>query len=249
MSTEARREYLMAIRERYKKSTKKQKGLILNEYILVCGYNRKYAIKILNGKLEPRIAKPGPKSRYSPLIDLQLIKLWQDMGKICSKQMRAAMPIWLPFMKGLDKEVRELLLKVSPATIDRILKPHRNKKMKGLSGTKPFIKSKIPIELLDKDVESPGFVEGDTVAHCGNTLVGEFINSLTLTDLYSGWTDNRATLTKTSEEIIGAMKAIEKELPFLLLGYASDNGSEFLNDDVYNYFKRRPTPGTVKRFV
>lgn len=242
MSTEAKREYLEAIRSRYQKSTKKQKGLILNEYILVCGYNRKYAIKILNGKLEPRSQKPGPKSRYSPLIDFQLIKLWDEMSRICSKQMKVAIPIWLPFMKGLDKPVRDLLLAVSPATMDRILRPHRNKKIKGLSGTKSFIKSKIPIELLHSVVERPGYVEGDTVAHCGNALVGEFVNSLTVTDLYSGWTDNRATLGKTAEQIVGAITSIEKDLPFLLLGYASDNGTEFLNSDLYSYFNRRKDP-------
>src|ERR1022692_4180223 len=109
MSTKARREYLEAIRERYQKSTKKGKGLILNEYILVCEYNRKYAIKILRRKAEPRMRSPGPKSRYSPLIDLQLIRLWQEMGKICSKQMKVALPIWIPFMKGLDTEIKVLL--------------------------------------------------------------------------------------------------------------------------------------------
>jgi hypothetical protein len=242
MSTKAKREYLIAIRERYKKSTKKEKGFILNEYILVCEYNRKYAIKILNGKIEPRTRKPGPKSRYSPLIDLQLIKLWQDMGEICSKQMKVAIPIWLPFMVGLDKEIEKLLIAVSPATIDRILKPHRRKKVKGLSGTRSFIKSRIPIELLHKDVEKPGYVEGDTVAHCGDALIGEFVNSLTVTDLFTGWTDNRATLGKTAEVIVGAIKSIEKQSPFLFLGYASDNGTEFLNDDLYFYFNQRKNP-------
>lgn len=222
--------------------TKKYKGIILNEFCLTFNYNRKYAIKILNNKVQPRTRKPGPEPTYAPVIESHLVKLWQDMGQICSKNMKAAMPVWLPYYKKADAKQKEYLLKVSSSTIDRILKPHREKKRKGLSGTKSFIKSKIPIELLDKEVEKPGYVETDTVAHCGDSLSGEFLNSLTMTDLFSGWTENRATRGKPAEKVLGAIKSIEKELPFLLWAFASDNGSEFMNEEVYSHFVLRKDP-------
>src|SRR5271166_2237174 len=117
MSIELRREYLEAIRDRYQKSTKKHKGIILDEFCLTFKYNRKYAIKILNNKVQPRTRKPGPEPTYAPVIEGHLVKLWQDMGQICSKNMKAAMPVWLPYYKKADTKQKEYLLKVSSSTI------------------------------------------------------------------------------------------------------------------------------------
>jgi len=243
MSIEARREYLEAIRERYQKASRREKTLILNEYCEVCEYDRKYAIKVLNRPIQERQNRPGPKPKYDAEVIKNLVELWRQMDQMCSKNMKMALPEWLPHFKGIDERVRSLLLEISPSTIDRALKPYRNVFKRGLSATKPsLIKNRIPIELMDKAITEPGFMEGDTVAHCGNTLVGEFINSLTMTDILSSWTENRALLGKTSEVVIGALKSIEKELPFPLSGVATDGGSEFINDDVYFYFTRRAKP-------
>lgn len=246
MTTEMRRVYLETIRARYRKSTKKEKSNILNEFCTVCGYERKYAIRILWGYVEPRSRRPGPARSYSHKIMPHLIYLWTMMNRCCSKKIKAALPLWLPFYRQpLDLETKTALLKMSASTIDRRLREYRenNDINKGISTTKSsWVKSKIPIKLLDHSIKEPGFMESDTVAHCGNSLSGEFVNTITVTDLYSGWTENRALFTKTSEQVVKQVNSIESKLPFAMKGFASDNGSEFLNQDLYRYLKKRKEP-------
>jgi hypothetical protein len=242
MPTKIKKAYLKAILERYKKSTKKKKSLILNEFCQVCGYERKYAIRILNGKVEPRSKKPGPASRYQQIVD-HLYYLWNMMNQMCSKKMVIAFKDWLPFYKEATKSEIELIYRISPSTIDRLLKPYRDNKIKGKSTTQAsLIKSKIPIKLLDGDVLEPGYVESDTVAHCGSDISGDYANSVTVTDLYSGWTENRAVWKKQAEGVRKQIQKIENDLPFIIKGFASDNGNEFLNDELHNYFINRLKP-------
>lgn len=156
--------------------------------------------------------------------------------------MVAAIPIWLPFYRShdLDKQTKNKLLSVSSATIDRCLKKYKDKK--GLSATRSScFKNKIPLQLLkSEDLQRPGFIEADTVAHCGQSLSGAFAWTLTMTDLHSGWTENRATWTKDSYNVLQAIIKIEDNLPFFLNGFACDNGTEFLNENLLNYFTNRP---------
>jgi hypothetical protein len=169
------------------------------------------------------------------------------MDQVCSKKLKLALPLWLPHYP-VQNFVKELLLKISPSTIDRILKPTREPLRKGLSTTRAsLIKSRIPLKLLEGDVTIPGYVEADTVAHCGNSIAGEYANSLTVTDLCSGWTENRAAWTKAAEGITEQFKDIEDRLPFDLIGVATDNGTEFLNDTLYNYMKLREAPINMVR--
>jgi hypothetical protein len=150
------------------------------------------------------------------------------------------MPLWLPFYPEADTRMYKLLSEISPATIDRHLEQFREKARRGLSSTSPsLIKNKIPIQLLDHDVKEPGYIEADTVAHCGNSLAGEFINSLTMTDILSGWTENVAMWCKDARTVKGAIKSVERRLPFRIVGFASDNGNEFLNHDLHSYFYER----------
>lgn len=245
MTTEMKRIYLETIRLRYRKSTKKQKSIILTEFCEVTGYERKYAIRILWNHVEPRTRRPGPKRTYSHSVIPHLIYFWNAMNRCCSKKMKAALPLWLPFYREpLDEATKRLLLQMSSSTIDRRLKDYRDgKTLRGISATtSTWIKSKIPIKLLDHEIKEPGFIESDTVAHCGASLSGEFVNSLTMTDLYSGWTENRAILTKTSDQIIKQIHSIEKRLPFEMKGFASDNGTEFLNHDLHYYLRKRSKP-------
>lgn len=248
MPIELKRAYLEEIRFRYRNSTKKLKGKILDEFCEVCKYTRKHAIKILKGRLSPRLKRPGPKSKYQREDVLTALKeLWGLMNHMCSKKMVVAFTDWLPFYEAKD-EVKFLLLQMSASTIDRLLRVHRNPLIRGKSTTKPsFIKSRIPLKLLDGDVTIPGYVEADTVAHCGNSAAGEFGNSLTMTDLCSGWTENRAVWTKTAEKIVPAIKEIEGRLPFSLIGMATDNGNEFLNEQLVNYLQNRPAPVNMVR--
>lgn len=240
-------EYLRAIRERYQDSTKKMKQPILDEFCLVCGYTRKYAIRKLNGQINSRDKKPGPKKIYSEEVEKHLVILWRAMGLMCSKKMVVALPLWLPYYKDADDRIKSQLLKISASTIDRMLRPYKSPEQRGLSTTKPvsWVKTQIPIELIHSNVTRPGFIEADTVAHCGNSTAGEYANSITMTDLCCGWTENRAVWTKDAERVTKKIKDIEDDLPFPLLGFACDNGTEFLNETLYNYFKNR-TPRAVK---
>lgn len=239
MTIEAKKMYLEAIRNRYKNASKTDKSIILDEFCQVCDYNRKHAIRVIkNGHIKER-KRTGKPSKYQDAHFVShVLKIWESTGYVCSKRLVAAMPLWLPYYETLDNETSEKLKKISSSTLERILKKNRNT-IRGISSTVPthLPKSQIPLELLDKEITSPGFVEADTVVHCGNSLAGEYACTLTVTDLYSAWTENRATWMKGSAAIVGEIASIEKDLPFALHGFATDNGSEFLNCKLINYFK------------
>lgn len=248
MGTVSKREYLQAILLRYRQAHKKGKQAILDEFCQVCGYNRKYAIRLLRRKPHRVGKRPGPRPRYSPdQILLPLKRFWLATDQMCSKRLVAALPLWLPFYEReygpLPAQLQAQLLTISPATIDRLLKPVRVRvKRRGLSGTRPgtLLKNQIPLQPHRWDVHQPGFLEADTVAHCGNSLAGDFVWSLTLTDLFSGWTENRATWNKGAHGVMTQVRDIELHLPFPLLGFDCDNGSEFLNHHLFRYFTHRP---------
>ena len=240
MTTELKQHYINRVRKRYFNGSKNIKSLILDEFCEVCGVTRNHAIKMLNHDFFERPPKRGRKRKYGKAVDVHLRHLWESMGRINSKKMHSAMPLWLPFYDEADDSMKELLMSISPSTIDRHLAEFRTRSKKGLSSTSPsLIKNKIPIKLLDHNINEPGYIEADTVAHCGTSLAGEFINTLTMTDLYSGWTENRAVWKKESRTVMGAIKSIEKSLPFKVRGFASDNGNEFLNHDLHSYFFNR----------
>jgi len=137
-----------------------------------------------------------------------------------------------------------------PATIDRLLKPVRVAHgRKGLSGTRPgsLLKNQIPIRTHFWDVSQPGFMEADTVAHCGNSLAGDFVWSLTMTDILTTWTENRATWSKGAQGVLVQIQDIETRLPFALLGFDRDNGSEFLNYHLVRYFTDHPSVTSFTR--
>jgi len=251
MVMKSRRDYLKAIRLRYLKAYKKAKSSILHEFCINCGYNRKYAIRLLNKKPPQDTSartKPGPKSVYHDSILLKALKhIWFATDQMCSKKLQAVIPLWLPFYEEqfnpLPDDLKAKLLKVSPSSIDRLLKPVRIRyKTKGLCGTKPgtLLKNQIPIKTNPWNTTKPGFFEADTVAHCGNSLSGDFVWSLTFTDISSAWTENRAVWNKGAQGVLNQIQDIEKDLPFSILGFNCDNGSEFLNYHLLRYFTNRP---------
>ena len=244
MPIKFRREYLSTIRERYKNApSKRAKTEILNEFVNICGYERKYAIRILNGQAHARVLRPGPRSVYNSQVIHHLRILWESMNKMCAKKMVVAIPLWMPFYNDVDGPTKTLLMQVSASTIDRLLKPYKAPWRRGLSTTdSSLFKNRVPIQLLDHNVNEPGFTEADTVSHCGGSADGSFASSLTVTDLFSGWTENRATMTKKAEVILEQMKRIRLSLPFQLLGLATDNGSEFLNEEMLAFAKEKPNP-------
>ena len=250
MVLRSRREYLEAIRPRYRHADKSIKAVILDEFCATCGYNRKYAIRLIRmlpAKAGPKERKrPGPKGLYRDDETLLALKrLWFATDQMCSKKLKAALPLWLPFyaeqFEPLNPNVEAKLMRISSATIDRLLRPVKIISQKGRCCTKPgtLLKNQIPIKTDHWDVSKPGFFEADTVAHCGDSMAGDFINSLTFTDIHTTWTENRAIWGRGSEGVVGAITNIEHNLPFPILGFDCDNGSEFLNHHLVRYFTKR----------
>lgn len=241
MPIEVKRILLQKLKLRYLKASRKQKSLILDEFCATTELSRKHAIRLLNGEIKSHREHPGPKYKYGPEVRRHVVALWEACGRICSKKMVAAIKRWLPFYEGVSDEDRFLLTQISSSTIDRILQSHRLLVAKGRSLTRQsMLKNKIPIKLLDSAVVEPGFIEADTVAHCGTSMAGEFVNTLTMTDILSAWTEVRAVWGKQSTDVLNAIKAVENVLPFKIKGFASDNGNEFLNNDLWTYFDNRP---------
>jgi len=250
----SKREYLLAIWERYQRVGRRFKSKILDEFCAVCGYTRKYAIGLLSRKPRRRQCKPGPRRRYDGQVLEPLKVIWLAAEQMCSKRLKAALPLWLPFYEQehgpLVEAVRKKLLQISAASIDRLLKKERARyRGKGLCGTRPggLLKHQIPIRTDNDDVDRPGFLEADTVAHCGNSLAGDFIWSITFTDIFCQWTENRATWNKGAEGVLGQVKDVEANLPFELLGFDVDNGSEFLCFHLWRYLLDRPRPVPLTR--
>jgi hypothetical protein len=210
----------------------------------VCGYHRKHAIRLLNQRKKGPGKRSGRKPVYRSTELLRALKrIWLVTDQMCSKRLVAAMPLWLPFYEKacekLSDEVRNKLLSISAATIDRLLAPTRARtRSRGLCATKPgsLLRNQIPIRTHNWDISQPGFMEADTVAHCGNSLAGDFIWSLTLTDIHTGWTECRATWNNGATGVIRQVKNIEAKLAFPLKGFDCDNGSEFLNHHLLRYF-------------
>lgn len=254
MSKKSKREYLYEISARYNKAGKEEKVKILDEFCAVCSYHRKYAIRILNQSPLPEIIKqikrPGRKKKYHTAGIINFLKtLWKKTNLICSDRLKSAIPIWLPIYKKtvseLSKRDEELLREISAATIDRILSKFRGKYTKrGLCTTRPgsIIRDLIPIRTNQWNENRPGFIEVDLVAHCGTSVAGEYINTLDIVDIATGWTSQRAVWGKGEINTFKAIKEIELTLPFKIRGFDSDNGKEFMNYRLLKYFKHRKFP-------
>ncbi len=253
MSPKARMECLESIYLRYKRATRKEKTLILNEFCLTCGYHRKHAIRLL--KNFKRFTKPKPKKRGAPSIYNKpsitepLKRIWLAANLPCSKRLNAMIPLWLPgYVKeygALELYVIKALYRISPPTIDRILKPLRAKhRLKGRCTTKPgtLLRKQIPIKTNQWDESRPGFVEADTVAHCGDKIEGDYVNTVDLVDIATGWTEQGAAWGKGETGVIAALKDIESRMPFPVLGFDADNGGEFINYHLWRHFAGRVKP-------
>lgn len=243
--------YLNAIRARYQKAGRREKSKILDEFCPTCDYNRKYALRSLNGAKKPSSTKkPGRPSKYACEKVMQVLRtLWLATDQLASKRLIAAIPLWLKYYEEqfgqLDEETRHKILTISAATIDRILVSIKAREgKKGLSSTKPgtLIKKQIPLQGCIWDTKEPRFMEADTVAHCGSSLAGDFIYSLTMTDLCTGWTECRATWNKGAQGVLSQIQGIQEALPFPIKGFDCDNGSEFLNWHLVRYFQEQKQP-------
>ncbi len=242
------REYIEAVRERYLRATKRDKGLILDEFIKVTGYHRKAAIRLLHRDGLIRHSKRrGRKRHYGDETVNALRILWEASDHLCSKRLK-------PFIGELIRVLRqhgELVVNanveaelnhISPSTIDRLLRPWQRLEVhRSLTTTKPgtLLKKSIPIRTFaDWTEERPGFLEIDLVAHCDENTEGFYLNTLCAVDVASGWSECTGVWGKGQERVGAAIHQLRGRLPFSLLGLDSDNGGEFINQHLYNYCRR-----------
>ena len=247
MSLKSKRELLEAVQPRYLKANKAEKQKILDEFTNATGYHRKHAIRVLKNKVQVQNILRRKTKSYKTIYRGEVVQalelIWEIYGRICSKRLQPFLPEAIRVLERckeieLSKDTKDLLLKISSASIDRCLRPVRIKSPHGLSTTKPgsLLKSLIPVRTFTEwDEERPGFMEIDLVAHCGNTTEGQYLNTLTCTDISTGWTDVTALLHRSQQAVSEAIQRMRQRLPFPLLGIDSDNGSEFINDLLYRY--------------
>ena len=247
MSLKSKSELLEAVQPRYLKASKAEKQKMLDEFTSVTGYHRKHAIRILKNQVQVQNHLKGKTKTYTTIYAGEVVKaleqIWEIYGRICSKRLQPFLPEAIRALERcqeieLSKDTKELLLKISSASMDRCLRPIRIKSPHGLSTTKPgsLLKNLIPVRTFTEwDEERPGFMEIDLVAHCGNTTEGQYLNTLTCTDICTGWTDVTALPHRSQEAVSEAIHLMRRRLPFPLLGIDSDNGSEFINDLLYRY--------------
>ncbi len=240
------REYTEAVRGRYLMASKAEKSKILDEFTKVTGRHRKTAIRHLLGKNKPRINKKrGHPRKYGPGVVAALRVVWEATDRLCSKRLQPFLPELVAVLRKhgegstITAEVEAQLCQISPSTIDRVLRPWRR-----IGGRRPFsttkpgnlLKNSIPIRTFaDWQENHPGFLEADLVAHCGESVEGFYLTSLSTVDVASGWSECIGVWGKGQSRVRAAVHRIRQRLPFTMLGLDSDNGSEFINQHLYTY--------------
>jgi hypothetical protein len=244
---ETKQELARAMQARYARAGRVERGRLLDEFVALTGYHRKYAVKLLRHGPPTAAAsrqRPGRPSRYGPEVVAALKIVAEALGWICGKRLAAALQTTVPALEcegalHLSEEERATLLGMSPATIDRKLRLARfGAKPTGRTTTKPgsLLKSQIPIHTFTPwNEQRPGFIEIDLVAHCGESTAGTYLSTFTAIDIATGWTECVAIADKGQEAALAALCVVRDRLPFPLLGIDSDNGSEFLHEQLLRY--------------
>jgi len=236
---------------RYARAPKREKGGMLDELCELTGWTRRHARRALGEATSPRPptgARRGRPPVYGQEVVAALRTVWATLDGPAGKRLAPFLPEVIEAMcrheeLQLAPEVRRKLLQISAATIDRLLAPDRRRlQLRGRSGTKPgtFLRGQIPIRTFGEwDEARPGFYEADLVAHEGGDPRGTFCYTLTLTDVFSGWTELRALKNRAHVWVLQAMTALERDLPVPVEGFDSDNGSEFMNADLFAWCSER----------
>lgn len=243
MSQHSKRELVQRLHPRYLKADRKEKTKILDEFVAVTGMHRKAAIRRLRQQNKPTKEYRGRQKTYTGSVVSALAKIWRICGCICGKRLQPIVPDMVASLERhqelkLDNETKTLLLAVSSATIDRLLRPYKVSNRRGQSTTKPggLLKHQIPIRTFaDWDDTQVGFMEIDLVAHCGDTVAGQFLYSFTATDVATGWTECFSLLHRSQIAVYAALDQLQERLPFPLLGIDSDNDSVFINGLTLKY--------------
>jgi len=257
MTRQTKLELLAALRPRYVNASKKEKGRILDEFCAATGYNRKYAIELMrHGAPRPKQHKRGRRRRYGRDVIAALAEVWEVSGHLCGKRLQPFLPELVEVLERHDElhlsaNVRDKLLQMSAATIDRRLARSRGRlPSRGRTTTKPgtLLKSAIPIRIYaDWDDALPGFLEMDLVAHCGETTVGEYLHTLSAIDIDTRWYEPVALPNRGQIATLEGIKLVRRRLPFPLLGVDSDSGGEFINHHLYDYCHKEKITFTRSR--
>jgi len=250
-------EYREAMRERYLRAGKKDKGRILDEFVNVAGYHRKSAIRLLHRRNQGNPGRRrGRPRRYGCYIVEALKVAWEATDRLCSRRLQPFLPELIRVLrrygeKTMAAEVEAQLCQMSPSTIDRLLKPYRR-----LGGRHPFtttklgslLNSSIPIRTFaDWQENCPGFLEADLVSHCCENTYGFYLNTLSTVDVATGWSECVGVWGKGQERVGSAIHRVRQHLPFAMLGLDSDNSSEFINQHLYSYCRREEIMFTRSR--
>ena len=258
LTMEERKKATAIVAPRYRKERKKEKGVILDEFVELTGYNRCYASHVLRSHgrkvragrrivLQGDVRKKGGGKRpreYDDAVLESLRKVWYIMDCICGKRLAPVMKEVVGRLERFGEiriapEVKGKLIRISPATIDRLLAGERRKQtIKGRGNTKPgtLLRHQIPIRTFSGwDELRPGFVEIDLVGHDGGDTRGDFAQTLDVTDVCTTWTETQAVRNKAQRWVFEALKDIREQLPFPLLGIDSDTGGEFINHHLFKY--------------
>lgn len=249
MSKPSRIQYLESCRARYPSRNRGGKSRMIDEVSDTMGWDRKHTIKALNGKvhLGTRANKRGRKPTYTQEVKDIIVSIWKMSEQPCGKRLKTTLPLWLAsFEKHHEKltsTTRKKILHCSPRQLDRITRPHRfenqGRHWRKTGRHSHRLKQSIPIRCGPWEVDQPGWMECDTVAQGGGSSSGLFLHTLTMTDIHTGWTELQALLGMTGGALCQSVRIIEERLPFELLGFDSDNGSEFLNATLESYLLTR----------
>jgi hypothetical protein len=256
VSTATRQDLLEAVRGRYQGSLKSEKLRILDELVALTGYHRKHVIRLCAAASVAR--GPGRRARlpvYDEAVRAAVIVLWEASDRICGKRLKPLLPLLVSALErhghlALDATVRARVLAASAATLDRLLRPTRA----AVAGQRvrrravPAVQRNVPVRTFAEwEGTLPGEMEADLVSHGGGSAAGSFVHTLTLTDVASGWTECEPLVVRDGALVTAALEHLRTTMPFPLRGFATDNGSEFMNATVAAYCATHGIPCTRSR--
>lgn len=252
-----RKELIAALGTRYRSSSRADRGAILNELVQLTGYHRKHAVRVLGRDAGPRGERGARDRLYDEAVRQALIVLWEAGDRICGKRLKALLPILIESMERhahlkLEEPLKAKLRCVSAASIDRILYATREAAYGGhkrRSGISSAIRRAVPIRTFaDWKDPAPGYFEVDFVEHCGGPKHdGNFVHSLVLTDIATGWTECQALPVRDTLLVVEGFAKVELDLPFALRGIDTDNDSAFMTDVVFQYCQEKRVEFTRSR--
>ncbi len=248
---------LRAVTARYRSASRVEKSRILTEFAEISGYHRKHAERLLRREHVVDRSRPRPERRmYNEAVREALVVLWEAADRICGKRLKPLIPLLITAMEryghlALDETVRSLLLRVSAASIDRILAPMRAADSGGRprwNGHSSAVRRSVPVRTYaDWNDPVPGYMEADLVAHSGPSASGSFVQTLPLTDVATGWTECAPLLFREQRLLSEVMTALRVALPFPLLGFDTDNDSVFMNETIQAWCKAAQVDFTRSR--